>query len=558
MKYSRNIVAEVKKKINAIIYHEIASFFSDNRTLDQFDCNLQKTKDLKFGDYSTNILMKSGINRDLIQSIGKKIINALPKKIFTKAEIVGPGFLNIWLSPEFNKKVINEAIDLGENFGQQKNTKLFYNIEFVSANPTGLLHIGHARNAAIGDTIARIWEKNGIKVNREYYINDGGNQIDKLALSVLIRYKQLFDKKDELPEDSYHGKEIIDVANAIKNEHGDKFLKVKYNKDKITDKKEVVDFFKNFSSTYMLELIKTTLHNFGVDMDIWFHESDLYKKKLIDIALDSLASHTYKKENALWLKTTELGDDKDRVLIKSDGSNTYFTPDIAYHKIKLSRGYDKIFNVWGADHKSYADRMNIAIQLLGYKKEQIEILIMQMVRLVKDGKEFKMSKRTGNSLTLSDLVNAIGKDAARWYLASQTLSTHLEIDIDKAIDKSNNNPIYYVQYAHARICKLLSIAKFKKTKEFDLIKEDIEKQIIDQLNYFVPTIEAISKSCEINKITNYLLNLAKLFHSFYGKCQIINDKNIKLSQQRYWLCVAIKNALASGLKLLDIRAVESM
>ncbi len=558
MKYSRNIVAEVKKKINAIIYHEIASFFSDNRTLDQFDCNLQKTKDLKFGDYSTNILMKSGINRDLIQSIGKKIINALPKKIFTKAEIVGPGFLNIWLSPEFNKKVINEAIDSGENFGQQKNTKLFYNIEFVSANPTGLLHIGHARNAAIGDTIARIWEKNGIKVNREYYINDGGNQIDKLALSVLIRYKQLFDKKDELPEDSYHGKEIIDVANAIKNEHGDKFLKVKYNKDKITDKKEVVDFFKNFSSTYMLELIKTTLHNFGVDMDIWFHESDLYKKKLIDIALDSLASHTYKKENALWLKTTELGDDKDRVLIKSDGSNTYFTPDIAYHKIKLSRGYDKIFNVWGADHKSYADRMNIAIQLLGYKKEQIEILIMQMVRLVKDGKEFKMSKRTGNSLTLSDLVNAIGKDAARWYLASQTLSTHLEIDIDKAIDKSNNNPIYYVQYAHARICKLLSIAKFKKTKEFDLIKEDIEKQIIDQLNYFVPTIEAISKSCEINKITNYLLNLAKLFHSFYGKCQIINDKNIKLSQQRYWLCVAIKNALASGLKLLDIQAVESM
>ncbi len=558
MKYSRNIVAEVKKKINAIIYHEIASFFSDNRTLDQFDCNLQKTKDLKFGDYSTNILMKSGINRDLIQSIGKKIIKALPKKIFTKAEIVGPGFLNIWLSPEFNKKVINEAIDLGENFGQQKNTKLFYNIEFVSANPTGLLHIGHARNAAIGDTIARIWEKNGIKVNREYYINDGGNQIDKLALSVLIRYKQLFDKKDELPEDSYHGKEIIDVANAIKSEHGDKFLKVKYNKDKITDKKEVVDFFKNFSSTYMLELIKTTLHNFGVDMDIWFHESDLYKKKLIDITLDSLASHTYKKENALWLKTTELGDDKDRVLIKSDGSNTYFTPDIAYHKIKLSRGYDKIFNVWGADHKSYADRMNIAIQLLGYKKEQIEILIMQMVRLVKDGKEFKMSKRTGNSLTLSDLVNAIGKDAARWYLASQTLSTHLEIDIDKAIDKSNNNPIYYVQYAHARICKLLSIAKFKKTKEFDLIKEDIEKQIIDQLNYFVPTIDAISKSCEINKITNYLLNLAKLFHSFYGKCQIINDKNIKLSQQRYWLCVAIKNALASGLKLLDIQAVESM
>ncbi len=558
MKYSRNVIADVKKKMNVIIYREIASFFNENKSLSEFDCNLQKTKDLKFGDYSTNVLMKSGISRDLIQPIGKKIIKSLPKSIFKKAEIVGPGFLNVWLSPEYNKEVINEAIDLEKDFGQQKSKKLFYNIEFVSANPTGLLHIGHARNAAIGDTIARVWEKNGIKVNREYYINDGGNQINKLALSVLIRYKQLFDKKDELPEDSYHGKEIIDVAQCIKQEHGDKFLKVKYNYDKITDKKEVVDFFKNYSATYMLNVIKTTLHNFGVDMDIWFHESDLYKKDLIKIALDSLASHTYKSENALWLKTTELGDDKDRVLIKSDGSNTYFTPDIAYHKIKLSRGYDKIFNVWGADHKSYADRMTIAIQLLGYKKEQIEILIMQMVRLVKNGQEFKMSKRTGNSLTLSDLVNAIGKDAARWYLASQTLSTHLEIDIDKAIDKSNNNPIYYVQYAHARICKLLSIGKFKRVKKFDLLKEDIEKQIIDELNYFVPTIEAVSKSCEINKITNYLLNLAKLFHSFYGKCQIINDKNIKFSQQRYWLCMAIKNALASGLKLLDINALESM
>lgn len=558
MKYSKNVLAEIKSKLNRIIYHELVNALPSSISLDQFDCNFQKTKDPKFGDISSNVLMKSQIEKDIAQIIGKNILKVLPKKMVTKAEIVDPGFLNIWLSPKLKEKILFQALKTGDKFGQCKPKKLFYNIEFVSANPTGLLHIGHARNAAIGDTLARVWEKAGIKVNREYYINDGGNQIDKLALSVLIRYKQLFNIDAQLPEDSYHGKEIIEVAQKIKDECNDKYIDVNHDDQKIIADEQTIRFFKDYSSSYMLNIIKNTLDAFGVHMDIWFHESDLYKKGLIDVALNALAPHTYKAEDALWLKTTELGDDKDRVLIKSDGSYTYFTPDIAYHKIKLSRGYDKLFNIWGSDHKSYADRMNIAIQLLGYKKEQLDILIMQMVRLLKNGQEFKMSKRTGNSLTLQELVDAIGKAPARWYLVSQTLSTHIEIDVDKAVEKSNNNPIYYVQYAHARICKILKNQKYKNARSFSLLTSDIEKAIIDEINNYIPIIESIAKSCEINKLPVYILNLAKLFHSFYGKCQIINEKNFELSQQRYALCKVVKNTIASALKLLDIDALETM
>ncbi len=557
MKYSINYIDKIKKSLNSVVFAEVMNISTNSQTRNSFDCNLQKTKDVKFGDYSTNILMKLGINRDLIPKISKNIIKKLPKKIFKKAEVVGPGFLNIWIQPSYKLKAINEILKHKEQYGQFKNKELFYNLEFVSANPTGLLHIGHARNAAIGDTLVRIWNKYGIKVNKEYYINNAGNQIDKLALSTLIRYKQLFGKNVELPEDSYHGQEIIDVAEMIKSKYGDKYLNAKFTEQRITDK-SVNDFFRKYASDYMLELIKVTLHNFGVDMDIWFSETKLYEKGLVKIALDSLKNHTYKKDDALWLKTTELGDDKDRVLIKSDGSYTYFTPDIAYHKIKLSRGYDKIFNIWGADHKSYADRMRIAVQLLGFKPEQIQVLIMQMVRLVKDGKEFKMSKRTGNSLTLADLVEAIGKDAARWYLASQSLSSHLEIDVEKAKAKDSNNPIYYVQYAHARICKLLETNKSKQPKSFAYLKEPIEDQIVDWLNCFIPTIESAANNCDTTKITSYLITLAKLFHSYYGNVKIINPRNKKLTTQRIWLCAAIKYVIASGLKLFDISAVSSM
>ncbi len=557
MKYSINYNDKIKKSLNSVIFTEVMNISSRSSVKQSFDCNLQKTKDIKFGDYSTNILMKLDISRELIPRVSKNIIKKLPKKIFKKAEVVGPGFLNLWIQPAYKLKVINEILKHKVEYGQFKNKNIFYNLEFVSANPTGLLHIGHARNAAIGDTISRIWNKYGIKVNKEYYINNAGNQIDKLALSTLIRYKQLFGKNIDLPEDSYHGQEIVDVAKMIKNKYGDKYVKVKFNEQKIIEH-STNNFFRKYASNYMLELIKLTLHDFGVDMDIWFHETELYAKGLVKFALDSLKNHTYKKDDALWLKTTELGDDKDRVLIKSDGSYTYFTPDIAYHKIKLSRGYDKIFNIWGADHKSYADRMRIAVQLLGFQPEQIQVLIMQMVRLVKDGKEYKMSKRTGNSLTLADLVEAIGKDAARWYLASQSLSSHLEIDVEKAKAKDSNNPIYYVQYAHARICKLLKTNKCKQPKTFSLLKEPIEQQIVDWLNCYIPTIESAANSCDTTKITSYLITLAKLFHSYYGNIKIINPKSQKLTTQRIWLCAAIKFVIASGLKLFDISAATSM
>ena len=482
------------------------------------------------------------------------------KKYFSEVKVIKPGFINFKLTNFLLQQVLIDIINEIDNFGIAKKTKLNYEIEFVSANPTGLLHIGHARNAAIGDTLARIWEANGIHVTREYYINDAGNQMEMLAMSVLVRYKQLFGQDVKLPEDSYHGEEIITVASKLKDMYGDKFLNVEFNETGILPEYVKQNAaIKIFSEKYLLQIIRDTLKNFGVSFDIWFSETELYRNNLIKSTMGLLSDYCYVKEGATWLKTTEYGDDKDRVLVKSDGQSTYFLPDIAYHNIKLSRGYNKIFNIWGADHTSYADRMNIAMKILGHNPDKLVTLVMQMVRLVKDGKEFKMSKRSGNSLTLDDLVKAIGKEPARWYLVSQPMSSHLEIDVDKAINNNNNNPLYYVQYAHARINQILSkIERVDLPKNFDLLTSDIEREIIVNLHSYVTTIRKIASSYEVNVLTIYLYNLAKLFHSYYASNKIIDLNNMELTKQRYWLAFCIKTVIANGLALMDIKAANKM
>ena len=555
-----NIVDFLVNQINDAINHTVDVLNENNIDRNNIKVIVDKNDNIDFGDFSTNFVLSLGLPKEKCSEYADDLARTFTnKKYFKEVKAIKPGFINFRLSNYLLHQVLFDIIDQGKKFGIAKKTKLNYNIEFVSANPTGLLHIGHARNAAIGDTLARIWEANGIRVNREYYINNAGNQMELLALSVLIRYQQLFDLKVELPKDSYHGDEIITVARKLKEKYGNGLLHVKFDDKGITSKfAKEKNIIKSFAENYLLSIIKSTLENFGVSFNIWFPETELYKNNMIKIALELLKDHIYSKDGATWLKTTECGDDKDRVLVKSDGNNTYFIPDIAYHNIKLSRGYDKIFDIWGADHTSYAERMKIAMKLLGWDKNKLEILIMQMVRLTKNGKEFKMSKRTGNSLTLEDLINAIGKESARWYLVNKPITSHLEIDVEQVSKKDRNNPLYYVQYAHARINHILCKAKYKLPTNFNLLTSKFERQIIIALHSYITTLRKIANSYEVNILTVYLYNLAKLFHSYYASNKIVDSENPELSQQRYWLAYCIKTVIANGLALLDIEPANEM
>lgn len=555
-----NINDFIANKVNDAINHTVDFLNENNIDRNNINVIVEQNNNIDFGDFSTKFVMSLDLSKEKCFEYATDLATTFTnKKYFKEVTVTKPGFINFKLSDRLLHQVLFKIIKKSDKFGIAKKTKLKYNIEFVSANPTGLLHIGHARNAAIGDTLARIWEANGIRVDREYYINNAGNQMELLAVSVLIRYKQLFGEKVELPEDSYHADEIIAVANKLKEEYGDQLLHVTYDEKGISSEfAKERQAIKLFSENFLLTIIKNTLEKFGVKFDIWFPETELYKNDIIKTVLELLRDNIYLKDEAAWLRTTKYGDDKDRVLVKSDGNNTYFMPDIAYHNIKLLRGYDKIFNIWGSDHKSYADRMSIAMQLLGYKKEQLTTLIMQMVRLTKDGKEFKMSKRTGNSLTLEDLINTIGKEPARWYLVSKPITSHLEIDITKATQTDKNNPLYYVQYAHARIQHILCRKAYKLPKNFNLLTSKVERQIMVALHSYVTTLKKIANSYEVNILTVYLYNLAKLFHSYYASNKIIDESNMELSQQRYWFVYCIKTVLANGLALLDIKPVNEM
>lgn len=556
---SETILELIRKDITSLcnkLYSNLKFKDKVNRVNDK-EFILDKTKNVKFGDFYCNIAMVIAKNSHDTLEIAELIKENINKKHFDKIEITKPGFLNFFLKKELYQNKIKEAIELKDNFGKFKPKKLHYNIEFVSANPTGLLHIGHARNGAYGDSLARILNWYGVNVDREYYINDAGNQIEKLALSTLIRYLQLFDKKVNLPEDSYHGKEIKEVAQKLKEKFGDLFVNTAFDDNKIQDK-VANRKISNFAKDYMLKIIKQTLSDFKVDFDIFFSEKQIYKGKILKNTIKLLKDYTYKSENALWLKTTDFKDDKDRVLVKADGSYTYFMPDIVYHNIKFSRGYDKLFDILGADHGGYVSRLKAAMECLGNDSNKLNVLIMQMVRLTKDGKEFKLSKRSGNSFTLEDLVQLIGQNEARWYLVAQGTNTHVEIDIDQTKKQSADNPIYYVQYAHARINQVLNKEKYEAPNNFDDLKLDIERDLMNNLFYFEHTISQIFKSYEVNKLNLYLYNLAKLFHNYYANNKIIDENNKTLSAQRYYLCAAIKQIIANGLRLLGITPVDKM
>lgn len=504
-------------------------------------------KDSSFGDYSSNIAMR------LAKELRKApimIANEIKEKLdlakfhLSRVDAVNPGFINFFIDRVYLTSVVNQINALGDDYGNLnigEGKKI--NIEFVSANPTGYLHVGHGRGAAYGDSLARILTKAGYNITKEHYVNDGGNQINNLALSIYERYKELFGLECNLGDDYYHGVEIITVAKEIKDLNGNKFLH-----------EEWYDYFRAYGVNYLLNGLKADLKRFNVEFDVWFSEKSLYDTGKVQATIDALieGGHTYMQDGALWLKTTDEGDEKDRVLIKSDKTLTYLTPDIAYHSNKLSRGYDMIIDVFGADHHGYIERLKAAIKYMGFDKEKLVVEILQMVRVLQNGEEVKMSKRSGKAITLRDMIDDAGTDALRYMYSSKALSTHMDLDLDLMVKQSNENPVYYVQYAYARICSLFrkleeNGCKFSEKCEFshiDLTKT--EKIVLDLIQYPMVISEAAINRYP-HKITAYVYNLASDIHSFYNDNKIIVedlDRTCEILTILKAASIVLKNALS--------------
>ena len=526
---------------------------------DQESITIEIPKDKSHGDYSTNLAMQlTKLLKRNPRQIAEAIIEALDKENanIEKVEIAGPGFINLFLAKDAMTSIIKEVLEEKEAYGTTtygQGTK--YNVEFVSANPTGDLHLGHAKGAAVGDSICRIMSAAGYDVTREYYINDAGNQIHNLALSLYARYKQAFGQDVTMPEDGYHGKDIIDIATKIKEIDGDKYLEM--------DEGKAIVFFRNKGTEYELQKIKDILNEFRVSFDVWFSETSLYENDRVVPTIEKLkaAGYTYEEEGALWFKSTEFGDDKDRVLIKSDGSYPYLTPDIAYHLNKLDRGYEYLVDLLGADHHGYINRMKAAIQALGYNADQLNIDIIQMVRMMNNGEPVKMSKRTGNAVTIKDLIEEIGVDATRYFFVSKAANTPFDFDIGLAKSKSNENPVYYAQYAHARMCSIkaqAAKANIDYSDKYDLLVNPKEIELVKHINEFRNVIIDSAINRTPHKITNYVQRLAQLFHSFYNECYVIDEDNLELSGQRLALVEATRITMANALNLIGVSAPEKM
>ena len=504
------------------------------------------------GDFSSNIAMQlTKVLKDNPRSIAEKIKSIVEKnENINKVEIAGPGFINIYLEDSFVFSGIKTVIEKDSNYGKStigNNKKI--NIEFVSANPTGILHLGTARGAAYGSNLANIMSFCGYDVTKEYYVNDGGNQIENLGISLKERYKGLCGMEEDMPEDGYYGDEIKEIAKSIYDEYKDQKLE------------EDLEFFKEIAVNHLLSIIKTDLSNFGVTFDVWTSEKSIRSKGRIEESLKILDKKglIYEKDNATFLKTTVYGDDKDRVLIKTDNTYTYLVPDIAYHLDKFDRGFDYLIDVFGADHHSYVSRLKASIEALGYDKDKLEVRLLQMVRLLKAGQIVKMSKRTGGNITISELVDEVGKDSARYFFASRSLDGQMDFDIDLAVKKSNDNPFFYVGYAHARICSILEEAKNKNITmnlEINEMDED-SKALLLKVYEFSDIVEVSSLKKEPHLITNYVYELASLFHNYYGKHRILTD-DILLSQNRLSLIKTVGITIKNALNLIGVTAPTKM
>lgn len=510
-------------------------------------------KDRNNGDFSSNVAMQlTKVLKSNPRNIAEEIVSVIKNnKEIEKADVAGPGFINIYLNDEYVFSGVEKVLYAADNYGKSNvGERKKINIEFVSANPTGILHLGTARGASYGSNLANIMSFAGFDVTKEYYINDAGNQINNLGISVKERYKGLCGLEENMPEDGYYGVEIIDIARSIKEKYSDSKLN------------EELDFFKELAVDYLLNIIKTDLSNFGVTFDVWTSEKAIRAKGRIEECLKILDEKglIFEKDDAKWLKTTVYGDDKDRVLIKSDGSYTYLVPDIAYHLDKFDRGFDYLVDVFGADHHSYVSRLKASIEALGYDKNKLEVRLLQMVRLLRDGNIVKMSKRTGGNITISELVEEVGKDAARYFFATRSLDGQMDFDINLAVKKSNDNPYFYVGYAHARICSILREAKEKNiniSTDIKHINDEDSKALLLKIYEFNDVVISSALKKEPHLITNYVYDLASLFHNYYGKHRILTDDE-ELSSEYLGLIKTVQITIKNALRLIGVSAPDQM
>ncbi|MCF6097542.1 arginine--tRNA ligase [Thermovorax subterraneus] len=567
----KDVKAKMKEKLKEITKDALRKAIEEGAVnlsqIPEFTVEVPQAKE--HGDFAVNVAMLAAREA---KKPPREIANIIVERMeiagsgVEKVEVAGPGFINFHLEPTWAHEVIRIILEEGENYGRidlGKGKKV--QVEFVSANPTGPMHMGNARGAALGDALASLLEMAGYDVTREFYINDAGNQIENFGLSLEARYLELLGYESQIPEGGYHGEDIKDHAREIIEKEGDRFLSI--------DPAERRAYFVEFALKKNIERMKKDLEDFGVHFDVWFSERSLHESGKVKEAIELLTQrgYTYEKDGALWFKATEFGVPKDEVLIRQNGVPTYFAADIAYHKDKFDRGFEWVIDIWGADHHGHVPRVKGALAALGYDPDKLTIIIMQLVRLFRNGEIARMSKRTGRAVTLADLVEEVGKDAARFFFNMRGADTHLDFDLDLAVKQSEENPVYYVQYAHARIASILRQAKEQNVKVpegndlsphemerlFSVLTHETEIELVKKLADFPETIKVAATTLSPYRIANYTLELAAAFHSFYNVCRVLTGDE-DLTKARLMLVKAVKQVLQNAFKILGISAPERM
>jgi len=523
---------------------------------------LEEPRERQHGDLATNLAM---VLAKQAKRSPRDIATTLIKHLDTtetwieSSEIAGAGFINFRLNPLWLTDVINEVIKAGERYGQVdigKGQKI--QVEFVSANPTGLLHMGNARGAALGDSLASLLSMAGYEVSREFYINDTGNQIHNFALSLESRYLQLLGQDSPFPEGGYHGEDLIETVKGLIAEVGDKYISVEPGLRR--------EFLVRYALEEKMLDIRETLQDFGVEYDVWFNEQSLHDSGAVRSTLEELEKkgYIYEKEGALWLKSTLFGDEKDEVVVRSNGTPTYFAADIAYHRNKFERGFTRVINIWGADHHGHVARLKGAMSAFGYDKDNLQVILMQLVRLIQNGEVVKMSKRSGQYISLRELMDEVGKDAARFFFSLRDPDSTVDFDLDLAKAQSSDNPVYYVQYAHARLCSILRQAKElgdtgnpPSEEDLKLLNSTEERDLLKKMADLPSEVIIAARLMEPHRLARYVLDLAGLFHTFYNSQRVLVDDE-GLRRARLSLVGAVKQIISNVLGILGVSAPERM
>ena len=555
----------VTRKVKASLQKLLKDAAFKGKELGQLDFDtlpevvLEVPKDKAHGNFASNLalVLSKTVKKPPREVAQLLTANFESHPYLAKAEIAGPGFINFYLNDQWLSEVLGSILEQKENYGNNPDlagSKI--QLEFVSANPVGPMNVVNARAAALGDTLSHLFKACGALTEKEYYVNDYGVQVYTLGRSIDARYRELLGEEVEFPEDGYQGDYIYDIVRQIIEAEGDAYLKY--------PEAERVEIFRDLGYQQILASQKQDLLDYGVEYDRWFSERSLHEAGEVDKVLQTLAERglTYESENAVWLRTSDFGDDKDRVLRTSDNRTTYFTADIAYHLNKFKRGFDLVIDIWGPDHHGYIPRMKAAMAALGIDPERFEVLIAQQINLLKEGKPFKMSKRRGEFITMADLLAEVGNDAARWFFLMRSPDSHLDFDMDLARSQSNENPVYYVQYAYARICSIFRQATdeqqaFRDDQSFLEYWDEEEKKLLEKASHFPDLIGEAARRREPHRLTGYLLELATLFHSYYNKRRFIGD-DLELTKSRLAVAKALSHILERGLKMLGVSAPERM